>query len=485
MGQKPTFAAVTTYAQRKRGAVPRGLLFFSRIEKLRAMKALLLSIALILGANGVHGATMPPWKEILGPPQGNVPSFVSPTVAWRTNLAAAMAEARQNNRPLFVTFRCLPCKQCADFDKEVLEGGPALAPLLAQFITVRLTDAAAIDLGIFPVEGFADLDLSWWGWFLSPEGRVYGVFGGRDHVSDTTRISTRSLSASLLRVLAHHYDPRRPQWAIDGPAPDLGGEAKSPRQLPGYEGWRRNAHESVRKQSCLHCHQVNDILRQPAVAAKTFDKRRDFDVWPLPENVGLALARDHGLLVTNVVAGSPADKAGLKAGDVLGAAGGRRCFSQTDVRGVLHRAPRGAGEIEVWWTRDGEAMSGKLSVAEGWRKTIPDWRMSFAEGIGSVGPGFFPMPVNSRREKFKISPDKMAINPFMGSDTNSPAYKAGLRGSHVITAVNGESPNLIARPFLAWFVHKFDPGDDVRLSVLDQNGTQREVTYQVPPPRGQ
>jgi hypothetical protein len=446
------------------------------------MKALLLFITMAVGA---HGATMPPWKAILGPPQGKVPASASSSVTWRTNLSGAMVEARQNNRPLFVTFRCLPCKQCADFDKEVLEGGPDLDPLLTQFITVRLTDAAAIDFRIFPVEGFADLDLSWWGWFLSPEGRVYGVFGGRDHVSDTTRISTRSLIASLLRVLAHHYDPRRPQWDIDGPAPDAGEQAKSPRQLPGYESWWRNAHESVRKQSCLHCHQVNDILRQPAMAAKKFDKLRDFDVWPLPENVGLALVRDHGLLVTNVAAGSPADKAGLKAGDVLGAAGGRRCFSQTDFRGVLHRGPRGAGELEVWWTRGGEVMSGKVSVAEGWRKTIPDWRVSFAEGIGSVGPGFFPMPVNSRREKFKISPDKMAINPYMGSNTNSPAYKAGLRESDVITAVNGESPNLIARAFLSWFVRKFDPGDHVKLSVLDGNGAPREVTYQVPPRRGE
>lgn len=302
-----------------------------------------------------------------------------------------------------------------------------------------------------------------------------------DHVSDTTRISARALIASLLRVLAHHYDSRRARWDIDGPAPQLAGERKSPRQLPGYEGWLRNAHESVRKQSCLHCHQVNDILRQPAVAAKTFDKRRDFDVWPLPENVGLTLDRDHGLLVTNVVAGSPADKAGFKAGDALGAAGGRRCFSQTDFRGVLHRGPRGAGEIEVWWTRGGEVMSGKLAVAEGWRKTIPDWRASFAEGIASSNPGFFPMPVKSRRERFKIPADKMAVDPYMGSNTNSHAYKAGLRGGHVITAVNGESPNLVAREFLAWFTRRFDPGDQVKLSVLDASGEPRAVTYQLLP----
>jgi hypothetical protein len=429
----------------------------------------------------VHAATNAPWKEILGPPQGKIPAAASWNVTWRTNLSEALAEARAQNRPLFVTFRCLPCKQCSAFDKEVLEGGPELNPLLTQFITVRLTDAAAIDLRIFPVEGFADLDLSWWGWFLSPEGRVYGIFGGRDHVSDATRISKPALIATLLRVLTYHYDPRRPQWNIDGPAPDLNAASKSPRQLPGYEGWVRDAHESVKKQTCLHCHQVNDILRQPAVASKSFDKQRDFDVWPLPENVGLELERDHGLRITNVVAGSAADKAGMGPGDVIGAAGGRRCFSQADFRGVLHRGPRGAGEMEVWWTRSGEVMSGKLAVVEGWRKTNLDWRMSVSQGIVGAYPCFFPLAIKpARREKFSIAPEKMAVEPFMGKSTNSPAYVAGLRGNHIVTAVNGESPNLSGRAFLVWFIQKYDRGDRITVSAVDSSGQSRDVTYHLP-----
>jgi hypothetical protein len=443
------------------------------------MKALLLFGGLLLPAL-VHSATLPPWKEILGPTQAKVPNAGGFTVTWRTNLTDALAEARKESRPLFVTFRCLPCKQCSAFDKEVLEGGPDLVPLLAQFITVRLTDAAAIDFRVFPVEGFADMDLSWWGWFLSPEGKVYGVFGGRDHVSDATRISKPALVASLLRVLAHHYDPRRERWDIDGLAPDLSGSPKSPRELPGYELWRRT-HEGERKQNCIHCHQVNDILRQPAVTAKTFDKQRDFDVWPLPENVGLVLDRDHGLLVTNVTAGSAADKVGLKPGDVLGAAGGRRCFSQTDFRGALHRGPRGAGEIEVWWTRGDEAMSGMLVMADGWRKAVLDWRMSVSQGIVGMYPGFFPLVVKpARRDQYKIPAGTMAVEPYMGTSTNSAAYAAGLRGSHVVTAVNGESPDLTGRAFLVWFIQRYDAGDPVTLTVVNKAGEKRDFTYRLP-----
>src|SRR5262249_9837381 len=90
-------------------------------------------------------------------------------VVWRSDLAKSLAEAKSTGRPMFVTFRCLPCKQCSAFDKDVLEGGGDLDPLLKQFITVRLISAKDIDFRIFPAEGFQDLDLTWWGDFVSRE----------------------------------------------------------------------------------------------------------------------------------------------------------------------------------------------------------------------------------------------------------------------------------------------------------------------------
>src|SRR5689334_22359192 len=99
---------------------------------MKLLRALIMSAAALPAAD---------WQEILGPAQGEVPLPEAPVV-WRKDLDKALAEARQSNRPLFVTMRCLPCKQCAAFDKEVLEGGPELNPLLARFVTVRLTNAA-------------------------------------------------------------------------------------------------------------------------------------------------------------------------------------------------------------------------------------------------------------------------------------------------------------------------------------------------------
>jgi len=216
-------------------------------------RPLLLGLVFSLLTSAALAAPAPNWDEILGPARGRIPDPL-PDIIWRTDLQKALAEAQQTNRPLFVTLRCLPCKQCSAFDKDVMDGGPLLAPLLTQFITVRLTNARAIDLRMLPIQGYQDLDISWWGYFLSPQGRIYAIFGGKDHVSDATRISPEALATTMKRVLAHHYDSRRDKWDIDGPTPDLSGEPRSITTLDGYQTWATRNGTELKKQECIHCH---------------------------------------------------------------------------------------------------------------------------------------------------------------------------------------------------------------------------------------
>lgn len=434
----------------------------------------------------VGALAIPPerdWAVIAGPSRSKLPQPQS-KVVWRTDLAKALEEARAASRPLFVTLRCLPCKQCADFDAAVLEGGGALDPLLAQFVTVRLTDVKALDLRLFPVEGWQDLDLSWWGYLLSPQAQIYSIFGGKDHVSDSSRISTAALAKTLERVLEHHYDPRRAEWNVDGPVPVLAGRASTPLDLPGAASWRkRPGAQSLAKDGCLHCHQVNEILRQPALDARSFDKRRELDMWPLPENIGLELERDDGLLVKRVAPESAAARAGLRAGDRLAVAGERKLFGQADLRGVLHRGPRGAGELELRVWRGRELVLAKLELREGWRATLLGWRKSIADGnIGAV-PGFsWPLEIKpAERAKRGLAAGKMAVKPWFGQNSEGlPAYVAGLRADDVIVAVGGESPDLAQREFMTWFRLKYEPGDEVVLTVRNTKGTTREVRYIAP-----
>jgi hypothetical protein len=420
----------------------------------------------------------PDWKEILSPSQGKVPAPL-PDVTWRTDLQKALAESQQTNRPLFVTLRCLPCKQCSAFDKDVMDGGPLLSPLLSQFITVRLTDAKSADLRLLPMETFQDMDISWWGYFLSPQGRIYAIFGGKDEVSDATRISPEALASTMKRVLAHHYDPRREKWNIDGVAPDLTGPARNATSLSGYPIWYERGGAETKKQTCIHCHQVAEILRQPAIDAGAFDKVRDTQIWPLPENVGIVLDRDDGLLVKSVQPNSPAASAGIKPGDSLAVAGDRRLFGQADFRGVLHRGPQGAGSVPVMWIRDGKIMSGNLDVKDGWRKTVLYWRMSLSQGNISHGPGFFPLEMSANeRKRFNVPDDKMHVKPYIYKD--SAPTKAGLKGNHMVLAVNGQSPDVKGRGFEWWFRSTFNPGDEIVLTVQEKPGESKQIKFILP-----
>ena len=68
------------------------------------------------------------------------------TDLWIYNdLARAMAQARIENKPIFVTFRCVPCKACAGFDAEVAQGSEDDARISARRSSRR--DLAHLAIG--------------------------------------------------------------------------------------------------------------------------------------------------------------------------------------------------------------------------------------------------------------------------------------------------------------------------------------------------
>ena len=450
--------------------------------------AALAALSLALGYISIAGEDKPAapnWAEILNPATPELPAPRA-KVEWIEDLDAGLALARKEGRPLFVTMRCLPCKQCSKFDADVLDGGEELNPLLGQFVTVRVTSMRNIDQRILPFADYQDCDLSWWGYFLSDQGALYGVYGGKDEVSDETRISEKGLIDALGKVLAHHYDKRRPIWNIDGPVPALKGKAQTPKQLPGWAGWAKHGAKEVADSECLHCHQVNEIMRQPQFDKKKFDKLKDFWVWPFPENVGLTLDRDNGTRVSKVQSGSPAEKAGIKPGDTIGAANGKRTFTQTDFRGVLHRAGAGDVKIDLVWLSGGEVKTGRLELSGDWRKTDLGWRKSVAEADIGANTGMpWPLACNDNERKQRdIEKGVMCIKPYFPKGPTGAAGDAGLKGSDFIIAVNGENPDVNGRAFLVWFRQKFEPGDEIRLTVIDANKKQREVKYKAPGRQG-
>src|SRR3954454_18168047 len=109
-------------------------------------------VAVALLALSPTFAAEKPWDQILKPAAPKLPAprnalqttvelpthrtaMAKSSIQWETDMTEAMKIAQKENRPIFVTFRCLPCKSCSEFDKTVLEGGPDLNPLFLQFVT--------------------------------------------------------------------------------------------------------------------------------------------------------------------------------------------------------------------------------------------------------------------------------------------------------------------------------------------------------------
>src|SRR6266851_3880338 len=157
-----------------------------------------------------------------------------------------------------------------------------------------------------------DFDLTWAGFFLSPEEEIYGRYGGRDAKSADSRVSLAGLRYAMIEALKSHQ----------------------------------------RRSKILYSKSSLDSSLS-----------------------GLNLDVDEGDRVRKVAVDSPASQAGIQKGDRLRSVNGVRIGSIADVQHGLHRAGTD-GEIPISWLRGEKLMSACLTVARGWRKMDISWRWS-------------------------------------------------------------------------------------------------------------
>src|SRR5262245_30827775 len=144
-----------------------------------------------------------------------------------------------------------------------------------------------------------DYDLTWMGFFVDPEWRILGRYGGRDADSAEGRVSLAGLAHAMKRAVEKHRAGKV------GPAPKL----DRPRTVMDFA-----AAKDLPEKSCVRCHDVYDVRRQTLQSQKKWSIE-ELWVYPLPENVGLTLSVDEGDRVERVKDGSAAAKAGLRKGD--------------------------------------------------------------------------------------------------------------------------------------------------------------------------
>ena len=225
--------------------------------------------------------------------------------------------------------------------------------MLKQFVCVKRTSMHDVNLNVFDF----DYDLTWWAFLIDAHERVYSRFGGTGDGDPVSRVSVAGLKHTLRLVLQEHERRRK-----DPPPPPV--PVVRPVDWFGMKG------------QCMRCHQVNEnFYKLEKLKAAQLDRLRFL---PLPEDLGLTMSVDAGNCVDKVAKNSPAEKAGLRPGDVLRRVGDTSILSQGDLMWALKAAPN-EGQLPVTFVREAKQQEAVLELFPGWKNPDLSWRRSVSK----------------------------------------------------------------------------------------------------------
>jgi serine protease Do len=386
------------------------------------------------------------------------------------DIPRGLAEAKWKGKPVLVVLRCVPCLACAGIDASVLTE-PALAPLLDQFVCVRVINANALDLTLFQF----DYDLSFSTLILNSDGTLYGRYGSWTHqknpLDKTTASYQRALEAAL--VLHRQYPTNKAALAGKQGAPT---PFKNTLDIPELAAKYKRQLDWDGKvvASCVHCHQIGDALRAIPRAQKKPVPMELIYPQPAPETIGFTLEPDRAATVASVAAGSIAARAGFQPGDELVTLDGQPPISSADVSWALHRAPD-SGSLRAVVARGGRERTLEVLLPSGWRtksdigRRVGTWPM---RAMASGGLVLEDLPDGLRRER-GLALDALALNvKFVGQyGTHAAAKKAGFNKDDVIVRWADLTQRMTESELIGHALQKTQLGEKVKVTVL--RGTER------------
>ncbi len=375
-------------------------------------------------------------------------------------------EAKRTGKPLLVILRCVPCLACAGIDAQVLLDNTDLAPLLDQFVRVRVINANALELSRFQF----DYDLSFSTMFFNGDGTVYGRYGSWKHQRDPQDKTTASYKHALEAALALHRNYPANQAALAG---KQGGPMpfQNPLQIPTLAGKYTTQLDWKGKlvQSCVHCHMIGEAIRASYRDDKKVIPNEWIYPWPAPETIGLGLAADSIARVESVAPGSVAVQARFQSGDEIVSLAGQPLISAADVSWVLHRAPE-SGVLTAVIKRDGKERPLTINLPSEWRKKSDISRRVGTWGMRGMALGGLVLEdLNDEgRASSSLSNTNMALRiKYVGEyGTHAAGKKAGFKKDDVLVQVDGVAERISEGELIGHLLQKHQPGERVKALVM-------------------
>jgi serine protease Do len=179
---------------------------------------------------------------------------------------------------------------------------------------------------------------------------------------------------------------------------------------------------------------ANDVREQLVKGGKVQRGRIGVSIQPVTAALAdsFGLDRPRGALVGAVTPGDPADKAGIKAGDIILSVNGRAVERDAELPAIISGVKPGkAVKLEVW--RDRAARSFDVNVVE----LAPEGQVAAANMGGDSASEADALGLSIR----PLAPEERASVSTEGNlvveDVTGPAEAAGVRPGDIILGVNG------------------------------------------------
>lgn len=187
-----------------------------------------------------------------------------------------------------------------------------------------------------------------------------------------------------------------------------------------------------------------------------------------------SLGAPYGVVIESVQAGSPAEKAGLKGGDVITSVNGHPVKTGNDLVNPIAEAPIGS-KVKLTYMRD-RAQKEASATVEDRTRVFPNTAGRMGDQPGEAAPSEFGLHVEEltpeRGHRVGVEGQKGVIV----SEVEPASFAEDLlftRGD-VITEINRQPINSVADYRAA--VSKLKPGDDVVFKVLRRQDGDRMLT---------
>jgi serine protease Do len=397
---------------------------------------------------------------------------------WIYNdLSKGIAEAKKTGKPILVVLRCIPCEECVKLDDDLVNQDPEIRPLLDKFVCVRVVGTNGLDLSQFQF----DTDQSFAAFMPNADGTVYGRFGTRSHRTNWVGdVSLPGLANALRGGLELHAGYPKNKSALDGKkgkAPEFPRPELFPTLKDKYTSKLDYQGNVVR--SCIHCHQIGDARREFYRSQKKAIPESLLFPFPHPKSLGLILDPKERAKVSEVVAGSLAETAGLRVGDAITAMDGQPPLSIADVQWVLENVSPDGGAVKLAVRRGTGTEGLTLSLPKGWRRAGDiSWRAS-TWGLRRMATGGMLLEELTDEERAKLRVEGMALRAkHVGQfGAHAAAKNAGFRAGDIITAFDGNSTFRNESQLIAHGMTAKKPGDKVEIQFLRDG---KKMTLSIP-----